>query len=87
LDLYADLTNMPKSSAEAGEEHEGESSLPVETENKKILGRMKNKQAVQERLHRANVMSGVSANGEDDVTERDTKKTKALHEKMMIVTT
>ena len=87
LDLYADLTNMPKSSAEAEQEHEGESLPPAETEkmeNKKILGRMKNKQAVQERLQRANVVTGAmtpSANGEDDVQERDTKKTKALHEK------
>ena len=85
LDLYADLTNMPKSSSEAEQEHEGESSLLVETEkleNKKILGRMKNKQAVQERLQRANVVSGVmtpAANGEDDVNERGPKKTKALH--------
>ena len=75
---------MPKSSAEAEQEHEGELVETEKPENKKILGRMKNKQAVQERLRGAGGVSGMmtlSANGEDDVKERDTKKTKALHEK------
>ncbi|KAF5383622.1 hypothetical protein D9615_003555 [Tricholomella constricta] len=79
LDLYGDLAAMPKNT-EVDDDQEGETSTPADAEkttNKKVLGRLKNKQAVFEKAQAMASASASTPMAEDGVKEPETKKTKS----------
>ncbi|KAG5650540.1 hypothetical protein H0H81_011869 [Sphagnurus paluster] len=79
LDLYGDLAAMPKNT-EAENDQDGETPTPADAEkttNKKVLGRLKNKQAV---LEKAQAIASASVLGDSEgIKEPDAKKTKSEH--------
>jgi len=77
LDLYGDLIAMPKSN-EADHDQEGDVPTPAEAPaSKKTLGRLKNKQAVLEKVQ---AMASVSTPAADDeLKEPNAKKTRSEH--------
>ncbi|RDB23684.1 tRNA (guanine-N(7)-)-methyltransferase non-catalytic subunit TRM82 [Hypsizygus marmoreus] len=85
LDLYGDLTSMPKNTSEGDQDQGGDTPLPSEGTppekpvNKKVLGRLKNKRAVLDKVQEIAEQRTSTPTGEDEARESDTKKAKSEH--------
>ncbi|KAG5647492.1 hypothetical protein DXG03_009429 [Asterophora parasitica] len=77
LDIYGDLASMPKNTEVENEEGEALTSADAEKTNKKLLGRLKNKQAVLEKAQAIASGSVPTPAVDEDVQEPEAKKTKS----------